>query len=255
MSSFASRLIPKARAAGLHLLISRIITAAVFAAMIALWYPWPIFLAAGAPQLLLLLGVCDVVLGPLLTFIVFAPGKPKLLLDLSVIAALQLAALGYGAHTVFVARPVFNVFVVDRFELVSQADLEPEELQAAPAAMRKLSLTGPRLVAAEPPADPAQRSALLLSAAAGGADLRHLPRYYVEHEALRLRALAKSQAFDKLLSLNPAEKVEALRSQLGREASQLRYFPLRGAKRDLTVVVDAADGRILRIADLQPWAR
>ena len=37
---------------------------------------------------------------------------------------LQLGALGYGVHTVYIARPVFTVFAVDRFELVSEADLE-----------------------------------------------------------------------------------------------------------------------------------
>ena len=58
----AGSLATRARAAGIHLSISLLVTASVFASMIALWYPWPVFLAAGAPELLLLVTVCDVVL-------------------------------------------------------------------------------------------------------------------------------------------------------------------------------------------------
>ena len=46
--------------------------------------------------ILLMIGV-DVVIGPLLTLIVFDPKKKHLKFDLVVIAALQLAALAYGS--------------------------------------------------------------------------------------------------------------------------------------------------------------
>lgn len=60
----------------------------------------------------------DVVLGPLLTFIVFKRGKPSLKKDLAIIIALQLAAFGYGAWVLYQARTAVlawdtgNVYVV-----------------------------------------------------------------------------------------------------------------------------------------------
>lgn len=250
-----SRFAVRARAAAIHLTISALVTLTVLAAMISLWYPWPIFLAAGAPELLLLVSLCDIVLGPTLTFVVYQPGKKGMKFDLVVIALLQLGALGYGVHTVHVARPVFNVFAVDRFELVSEADIEPEQLAKAPAAWRELSQTGPRLVAAELPADADARSTLLMAAATQGIDLRHLPQHYVPHEQVRVKALAKALPIQRLNEHNPADQVQRAIAATGRPAESLRYFPLRGVKRDLTVLVDARGGEIVDIVNLAPWPR
>lgn len=249
--------IHRARAASLHLLISVAVTLAVFAAMIAFWYPWPIFIAAGAPHLLLLVSVCDVVLGPALTFVVAAPGKPvrKLVIDLAVIGSLQLAALAYGVHTVHVARPVFNVFAIDRFELVSEADLDAAALAEASDDFRRLSQTGPRLVAAELPNDAEQRRALLMSALAGGADIAQTPRLYVSYESARERAAAKGRPIEKLREYNPSAEVDALLREFGRAPDTVRWLPMRGGKRDLVVIVDAVTGELLRIVALHPWPR
>jgi hypothetical protein len=249
--------IHRARAASLHLLISIAVTLAVFAAMIAFWYPWPIFIAAGAPQLLLLVSVCDVVLGPALTFVVAAPGKPvrKLVIDLAVIGSLQIAALAYGVHTVHVARPVFNVFAVDRFELVSEADLDAAALADAPEAFRQLSQTGPTLVAARLPDDATQRRELLMSALTGGADLAQTPRLYVPYASAQAVAAAKGRPIDKLREHNPPADVDALLRDLGRAHDAVRWLPMRGGKRDLVVIVDAASGELLRVAALHPWPR
>lgn len=35
----------------------------------------------------------------------------------------------------------------------------------------------------------------------------------------------------------------------------MRYFPLRGSKRDLTVLVDARSGEIVAVVNLAPWPR
>ncbi len=245
----------RARAAGIHLSISLIVTAAVFAAMISLWYPWPVFLAAGAPELLLLVSVCDVVLGPALTFVAFRPGKKGLKFDLAVIAILQLAALGYGVHTVHVARPVFNVFAVDRFELVSEADIEAEQLSRAAPAYRVLSQTGPRLVAARPPTDAQARSTLLMASATQGIDLRHLPQHYVDYAEVRVSGLAKSLPLSRLDEYNEPARVASVLAPFGRSPESLRYYPLRGVKRDLTVIVDGKSGDILGTVNLAPWPR
>jgi len=61
----------------------------------------------------------DVILGPLITLTVFNRSKPRseLVRDLTVVGLIQLAALGYGLWTVFVARPVHLVFEYDRFRV------------------------------------------------------------------------------------------------------------------------------------------
>ena len=73
----------------------------------------------------------DVVLGPVITFIIYKPKKKYLLLDLSIIALFQVAALSYGLHTIFQGRPTFVVFSVDRFETVRTIDIDPASAKKA----------------------------------------------------------------------------------------------------------------------------
>src|SRR5262249_35748019 len=107
------------KAATIHSSISAIIAIAVGALLFGVWYPPPYFHAAGADELVLLLVGVDLAIGPLLTLIVFRPGKWGLKFDLVAIGVLQSAALIYGMSVVLQSRPVFLVGVFDRFNLVA----------------------------------------------------------------------------------------------------------------------------------------
>ena len=71
--------------------------------MFWVWYPTPYFAIDGGWQVLRILAGVDVVLGPLLTFIVFKIGKPSLKFDMSCIILMQIGALIYGG---MIIRPV-----------------------------------------------------------------------------------------------------------------------------------------------------
>ena len=111
------------QAAGAHLTLSAVIGATVLAAMLFVWYPEPFFDAVGGSRLILLLVGVDVVLGPLLTLVVYNPRKPRLRLDLSIIAVLQSAALIYGVHVMFAARPVYVVLRWTRSHALARSPL------------------------------------------------------------------------------------------------------------------------------------
>src|SRR5438105_2738136 len=116
------RKVTRWQASGLHLLISLALGIAACALMLLVWYPPPLFEAEGGNKLLLILVGVDVILGPLITLIIFRQGKRGLKLDLAAIGILQLVALAYGMHIVFLARPAFIVFVKDRFEIARAVD-------------------------------------------------------------------------------------------------------------------------------------
>src|SRR5262249_6223499 len=144
------------QAAPIHLLLSVALAAIVVAVMLLLWYPQPYFAAAGGARLMLLLIGVDVVIGPLVSFVVIDPAKKNLKVDLAIIAVLQLCALCYGVIVMFHARPVFVVFAGDRFELVAANEIAESDLDKAPFEYRELSLTGPRIVGTRLPSDPAE---------------------------------------------------------------------------------------------------
>lgn len=86
----------RGKAAAIHLGISALVAAAVIGLMLMLWYPPPYFEAMGGETLLMLIVGCDVIIGPLITLIIFKPHKKGLKTDLTIIGCVQVAALAYG---------------------------------------------------------------------------------------------------------------------------------------------------------------
>src|SRR5258705_2894777 len=181
------------KASGIHLLLSAAIVGSVLLFMLTIWYPRPLFEAAGGNPLIFTLASVDVTIGPLLTAIVFKSGKKSLRFDLSVIALLQLTALAYGVQTVYRARPIYLVCTGDRFDLVMAKDIDPQDLaEVTRAQFRDLPLGSPRVIGAEMPADPKLREALL-STALAGKDLQMFPQFYVEYSQVAAHALARAR--------------------------------------------------------------
>ena len=237
------------QAAGAHFLICVAIAAAVVTLMLMVWYPGPLFEASGGNMLLVILVSVDVTLGPLLTLIVFKAGKPGMKFDLTVIAAVQLAALVYGGHVVFLARPAFVVFVKDRFEVVAAAEIEAEELAKAKVPeFRQLPIGGPKFVAADFPEDPGERQKLV-EAALSGRDLQHFPRLFVPYAERTREVLAKAKPLAKLREEpEVAAAIDAYVASEGPGASQRPALLLRTRFAWLVVVVDpktAEPGRML----------
>ena len=134
-------------AAPIHLAISTLLASIVFAIIYFVWYPGALFSAAGGRELFLLIVSVDITLGPLVTLIVFVPGKKGLRFDLAVIATVQLAALAYGVWVLFESRPVWIVYVKDRYELVRANEVDDADRAKAKPPYDGLSITGPKLVA------------------------------------------------------------------------------------------------------------
>jgi hypothetical protein len=240
------------KASGIHLLLSAVIASGVLAIMLAVWYPWPLFEAAGGSRLVFILAGVDVTLGPLITLIIFKSGKKGLKFDLTVIALLQLTALAYGIHTVYLARPVYLVFTVDRFDLVTAKDLDPADLAKVTLAQFKRPPLGrPRYAAAVLPDDPDEK-ARILSTSLQGKDLQMYPQHYVPYEPLAQNALKRAQPLTKLLRLD-AGTVQRYLKSAGRSQESVKYLPLRAPQKDGAVLLDAVSGAPLGILLIEPW--
>ena len=159
------------RSAGLHLIVCLAIAAFVTIPLVFWLYPSPFFQAAGGFHLLGIILVIDVIIGPALTFLVFDRDKKSLRKDLAVIAVLQLIALAYGLYVTALSRPVFMTYVVDRFEMVSAADVDPAEFLKAPSNLKLPPWGHPEQAYAEQPASQDERSSIMFSAM-NGVDLK-----------------------------------------------------------------------------------
>jgi hypothetical protein len=244
---------------GWHLLISAFVAVARLALTLEVWFPRPLFEAAGGANLLFILVGVDVVIGPLMTLTIFDTATKSaraLKFDLAVIAFLQLTALGYGLYTLFEARPVFIVYTNDRLDVVTPSEIPPQEMaKVARREFRSLPLGGPRLVAAEFPADANEQNRILLSALSGGPDLHCFPQHYRPYETALERVRSYARPVSELIRRHPEGRSELERrsTSLGRRLEDLRYLPVRAKVNSFTALIDPATGNVLEYAMVDPW--
>ncbi|SFR94759.1 hypothetical protein SAMN05428960_3825 [Mitsuaria sp. PDC51] len=233
------------KASSLHLLFTLIVAASVAAIVFLLWYPWPYDEVSGGFGLFVLIVGVDMVLGPTITLVVFDVRKPRkeLWRDMSVIVGMQLAGLAYGAHTMYVARPVVLALEDDRFRAVIAASVVEQELPEAPESLRSLSITGPRLVNTRAVTKEEKMDAIF--AAFGGADLGMRPSFWQEWGAPgRAQALKVGKPLAELLGRRQAqsEVIHAAVNKTGKPIEQLIYIPLLARRTDWSVLLDKSTG-------------
>lgn len=155
----------RAQAFAIHLTLSLLVFSSLVLVMLRWWFPGELFLVDGGWQGLKLVAMVDLVLGPALTLILYKPGKPKLVLDMVLIATIQLAALGYGFVTTWQQRTVAVVYAERAFNTVSaQAEAESaEDLRAREVEPRDIG----ELVASSDAAGARARVPLLMTPAPG----------------------------------------------------------------------------------------
>jgi hypothetical protein len=105
----------------IHFSISLFIFSIFLFVLLYYWYPAPHFSAAGGWQGVKIVAAVDLILGPLLTLIIFNINKSRkeLTLDFLLIAMIQLGALSWGISTVYSQRPLALTFWEDKFYSVS----------------------------------------------------------------------------------------------------------------------------------------
>lgn len=231
----------KARASAIHLALSMLVAAAAGLLVFGLWFPGPYRELAGGRELFLLVVGVDVIIGPVITFVVFnrAKRRREVFTDFAVIGLLQLAALGYGMWTVHQARPVHLVFEYHRLTVVHAADLEPGSLQKAPPELRTLPLTGPTLLSLRPFKNPDEEYDSTMTAMSGIAQAAQ-PALWQPWEAARADILHEAKPVAELRARYPAQapQIDAAIAQSGRPEAKLLTLPLLGRKAAWTVLLD-----------------
>ena len=241
-----TRRLTRWQASGLHLTISALIASITLAVMLLVWYPRPLFEASGGTGLLHILVGVDVMIGPLLTLVVFKSGKRGMRFDLAVIGLLQLSALLYGTSVMFAARPVFIALVKGQFEVVSAAEIPRDQLAQAPPAYRKLPLAGPELVYIEIGETDMQE--VIKSVFSGGPDIQQRPKYYVPYADRLKGALAQAQPLEHARRTWPeaVPLIDKYLADTGRSEGGTLYLPGRASFGWIIAMVDAKTGEVLR---------
>ncbi len=230
MTLHQTLLVQKFKALAAHLSISAVLVGIALWLMLLHWFPAPLFATDGGRVGLQLLLLVDLVLGPLLTFIVFNPSKTRrlLLLDLSVIASLQLMAYGYGLYNIHSVRVQTLAFYQGQFYSVT-ADRYAEQT-VAPADWQALGASAPYLVNVREPADGDEASGMLAFGMTAGLEPYQLQFLY---QAIATAAPAVWQAGVPLASLQRGDPVVAAEAatwlrEHQQPAETVRFLKLQG---------------------------
>lgn len=238
----------------IHLSISFIVALCASLMVFLVWYPAPLQDAVGVTKIFLILLSVDIVIGPVITFIIYSPGKPSLKFDLSVIALFQVAALLYGMHTVYSGRPAFVVYSVDLFEVTRALDIDAKSMEKAIAEHNPNVELGwsPRWVGALPSKNRERRQEIMFSSVQGGADWPQLPELYVPLSDVKTQILTKAKPLADLLILHHNNaQVDSLIKRFPN--NEVKWVPLRGKVKNMTVLVDANSAEVREIVDIDPW--
>ena len=238
----SSRYLGAIKASGLHLIGSVAVALLAAAVVFGLWYPFPYSELAGGRELFLLVIAVDVVCGPLLTLVLFNPSKPsaELWRDLGLVALIQLAALGYGLHTVWTARPLYLVLELDRFKLIAAPDLEPAAFAALPSALQPKWHAGPQTVGIREPNSPQEREKVMFESVQGGRDYAQRPEFYLPYAgAASLKSLERAKPLASFLEKHPEQQPKARKLAVERQTDIAQWFYLPVvARQDWIAVLD-----------------
>ena len=227
----------KLKALAAHLSISVLLVGIALWLMLRHWFPAPLFATDGGGVGLKLLLLVDLVLGPLLTFVVFNPTKARrlMVLDLSVIAALQLAAYGAGLWSIHSVRVQAVAFHEGVFHSVTAPTYADQTI--APQAWQALGPGAPYLVTVREPANGEEASGVMAFALTQGLEPYALQFLYQPLTAAPPGGwtLAQLQAQQPAVA---AKAREWLQSRTGLAADAARFYRVEGFFDSAVLVLD-----------------
>ena len=220
------------------------------------WYPYPYREISGGRELFVLVVTVDVILGPLITLAVFNRKKPgtELRRDLAIVAMIQLAALGYGLWTVYVARPVHLVFEVDRFRVVHAIDVPPELLPKTAPGVNAMPITGQTLLSVRPTKNAKEQEEVTMQEIAG-LPLGARPDFWQPYATAVPAVLkaAKPVALLKSRFASQASAIDRAVASTGRAPQAVVYLPMMGRKDFWTVLLDPVTADVLAYLPLDSF--
>lgn len=243
-------------AASFHFCISLMIAGSLAGLVFGYWYPYPYGEISGGRELFFLLMAVDVVIGPLITLIIFNKKKSKTELrrDLVLVGCFQFLALFYGLWTVAIARPVHLVFEIDRFRVVHAVDVDSSLLEKASLNLSKLPKNGPTIIAIRPFINEAERIDITLEAMQAGSVAARADLWQ-SYDLSRAEVLKVAQPASMLINKYPLRKQDILTAArlTGRTPEQLIYLPLIGFKTFWTILLDASNADVVGFIPLDPF--
>lgn len=238
------------RASFYHFLISLVVFILLAYLVLFDWYPGFFYTIDGGWEgMRIIIGV-DLILGPLLTLVVFRTGKPGLKMDLTMIGLFQSICLVAGVYFVYSERPLYFIYYEDHFYSARPYTFERFDLQAPKVESLHAGI-------------PAKIFIRLPDSAIEEADLRKL--LYQDSVPLWLYVPLFEplpEHMDEVIkhAMDPTELVERDRdnnlapwlAKYGGDLADYAFFPIHSRYMDAFIGVSRATGEFVGIVEIPP---
>ena len=244
----------RAKVALRNLLISQAIISLFLVFAYLIWFPYSFSQLGGFKQTALMLVFVDLILGPLLVFIIYKEKKKYLAFDINVLLGMQLIAFMFGAYSLFLKHPAYAVFSVDRFSLTNVSQIYPQQHWLSH--IKSSFFSSPKLVFAKNPETSQKRQTLLFNVLLNGApDIDKRPELFEPFEQHLKAVFSKSIPLKQLFQDEKSkEKFQQFYRQYGGKPDDYAYFPLSGNnKKDYIWVFSRKTKQPVAIIDSDPW--
>lgn len=239
----------KIKAFAIHLSLSALAGLLCAIIIYKVWFIAPLDIATKiTPIFLMMIGI-DIIVGPLLTFLVYKKGKKTLKFDLSIIVIIQFIALIYGVFNIYQSRPLWIAFDQDAFYLVRANEIDLESEKKAAVAYQSRIIAKPQFVSIKRPDIETQK----------GKELR-----FYDFMGMNL-AVKKPELYDSMNNARQALSIQAFALQdlekynantsliLSKYPQADAFLPLKTNVIDMTVLINKEKGEVVKIVDLRPW--
>ncbi len=242
-------------ASGVHLLVSLVFSLMASVLVFFVWYPYPFGEISGGQDLFKIIIAVDIVLGPLLTFVIFNNKKPRkeLVFDISVVGIIQIVALAYGLWAVSIARPIHVVFEYDRFRVIHALDISEAILEKSGMKIPLFSFSGPTYISLRPMKGPEQFD--LTFQAFSGVEISGIPDLWQPYEAAYENVIKTMRPINDL-SVENLEKIKSLKDvkEIIKYNSEIGFIPLTARKNIFwTAIVDGKTANVLAIVPVDSF--
>ena len=242
----------RTKAFAIHLAISLVIFFILLYFILVQWYPEPLFTTDGGWRVIRIIAGVDLVLGPLLTLVIFKSAKPGLKFDLSMIALVQFLALTWGVWNTYTQRPAAVIYSLDSFTPVPAYQLAEQGITE-----KKLKQYGddwPILIYSDIPQNKVSQA--LAKSLSENKPIYLYTEYYSKMLPQHAGVLKQnSMKLEEYVEDKPELKKAYQRALLSAPLkSNISYLALHGREKWLMAVFDLDEMRIIDTINIEPSA-
>ena len=231
-----------------HIFFSLILLGGALYLIKQIWYPYPLGEAVGVRKVYMVLLAVDIILGPLLTFMLYKIDK-KLTFDLIFILIIQISAYIFGLYTMTQGRPTWLVFVIDDIELVSPIDIKVTPDYVMHDNFEASLLTKPQWIAAVYSVNAEKKQQQIQDEIFEGINISQRPETYKALDSKKDDLLTKLHPIYELQKFNNNKQIQQELKQYKRVKG---WLPVKAPNLDMVALFDK-NGQPLGIVNLRPW--